>query len=70
MSDRVNLGCSDAVGSPNDADGLFRATISRGQQTGDILSLLNDATISVVGSDVFYIGTNIATLSTNATSLT
>ena len=34
------------------------------------LSLLNDATVSVVGSDVFHLDTNIGTLSTNATSLT
>ena len=58
------------VDSPDFAGGLFRATISSGQQAGDTLSLFNDATISVVGSDVFYLGTNIGTLSTNATSLT
>ena len=56
--------------SPDFAGGLFRATISSGQQVGDTLSLFNDATISVVGSDVFYLGTNIGTLSTNATALT
>ena len=56
--------------SSNFDGGLFRATISSGQQTGDTFSLFNDATISVVGSDVFYSGTLIGTLSTNATSLT
>ena len=58
------------VDSPHFAGGLFRATISSGQQAGDTLSLFNDATISTVGSDVFYLGTNIGTLVTNATSLT
>ena len=58
------------VDSPDFAGGLFRATMTSGQQAGDTLSLFNDATISVVGSDVFYLGTNIGTQVTNATSLT
>ena len=71
----ANVRVAQAVGitdidSPDFAGGLFRATISSGQQAGDTLSLFNDATISVVGSDVFYLGANIGTLSTNATSLT
>ena len=66
----ANLVTITDVDSPDFAGGFFRATISSGQQAGDSLSLLNDATISVVGSNVFYLGTNIGTLSTNATSLT
>ena len=58
------------IDSPNFDGGMFRATISAGQQAGDLFSLFNDATISVVGSSVFYLGANIGTLSTNATSLT
>ena len=63
------VGVTD-VDSPDFAGGIFRATISSGRQTGDVLSLFNDATITVVGSDVFYGGTMIGTLSSNATSLT
>ena len=68
---RVSTGFAVAdPDSPDFAGGLFRATISSGQQAGDTLSLFNDATISVIGSTVFFSGANIGTLSTNATSLT
>ena len=58
------------VDSPNFDGGLFRATISNGRQAGDALSLFSDATVSAVGSDVFYAGTLIGTVGTNADSLT
>ena len=67
VSNLVNI---TDVDSPDFAGGLFRATISSGQQAGDTLSLFNDATVTTVGANVFYLGTLIGTLSTNATSLT
>ena len=60
----------DDVDSADFSGGLFRAVISSGQQPGDILQLFNDATLSVVGADVFYNGVQVGTVMTDATSLT